>query len=81
MNKGLETIRRTLVICLWVTGGCLSLICAIATLFSLLCSIGLIEVTMEASWGLTALYLFLAVIIFGLTFLLHVAINWIFQKG
>ena len=47
---------------------------------------GIVDVTnfendgIEYSWGLTARYFFIGIGIFGLTFLLHKAVNWIFQK-
>ena len=77
MEKGIEIVRRTLVFCLWICGVGISLFFFLIAIVGLLDMVGLFDSDIE--WWMVILSVFLGIVAFGLTFLLHVMINWIFQ--
>ena len=80
MNKILELLRRLLVIILWICGGGLSVFLIVATLFMLGSVLGLYDGGLgKDAWKAIIGFPFLAVVTAGITFVLHLAINWIFQ--
>ena len=81
MDKSFELLRRLLVVCLWICGGGFSIFLIVATLWLLGAVLGLYDVGGEDSWKVIIGFPVLAVVTFGITFALHIAINWIFQKG
>ncbi|BAQ84565.1 hypothetical protein [uncultured Mediterranean phage uvMED] len=81
MEKGIEIVRRLLLFCLWLSGGGFCVFCIFTTLFMLGGWLGIYDAGVgEDAWKAILLFPVLAVVSFVVTFLLHVAVNWIFQK-
>jgi len=82
MDKSFELLRRLLVIILWICGGGFSIFLIVASVFMLGSVLGLYDAGLaEDAWKGIIGFPVLAVVTFGITFALHIAINWIFQKG
>ena len=76
----IESLRRTLLICLWIIGGGVSLFLVGYSLFTSLILAGIIVSASDVPWWLMVVYFLGGVVTIGLTFLLHIAINWLFRK-
>ena len=80
MNRILEILRRTLVFVLWVFGSSLSFLLFGLSLYALLMIVGVYSKEGDAPFTQILGFFIAGVITFGLTFLLHFAINWVFQE-
>jgi len=68
------------VICLWLTGGGVSLFLVGYLLFTSLILARIIVSASDIPWWLMVGYFFGGVVTFGLALLLHIAINWMFRR-
>jgi len=80
VNRSLEILRRTLVFILWVFGSSLIFLLFGLSIYALLMTAGVYSTEGDAPYPQMLGFFIAGVITFGLTFLLHFAINWVFQK-
>lgn len=81
MNKVIEMIRRLIVVCLWIFGGCYGIVCIGLGGYAFLALIGLVVNKDFPEWWWVFVFPLTGLVIFAITYVVHKIINWIFQKG
>tara|TARA_B100000927_G_C16212601_1_gene368154 strand:- start:137 stop:499 length:363 start_codon:yes stop_codon:yes gene_type:complete len=76
----MEILRRALVFILWIFGSSVCFLLFGISLYALLMIFGIYRYEGDAPYPHMLGFFIAGVINFGLTFLLHYAINWVFQK-
>ena len=80
MNRSLEILRRVLVFIVWMFGSSVCFLLFGLSLYALMMIVGVYRYEGDVPYSPMLGFFVAGVINFGLTFLLHYAINWVFQK-